>query len=71
MQDFDLVFILFKLRTVTNECDAFQGCLVESYRHNVIFCQKLDRFGGTAEVIQQSLVPELLHTEVVICSPEN
>lgn len=54
MQDFDLVFIIFKLRiTVRNECDAFQGCLAESYRRNVIFYQKLDRFGGIAKVIEE------------------
>lgn len=53
MQAFDLVFIFFKLRTVTNYCDAFQGHLVESYRSNVDSYQKLDRFEGMVKVIEE------------------
>lgn len=49
----DLVFIFGLRRTVTNECDAFQGRLVESYRSNVDFYQKLDRLEGMAKVIEE------------------
>ena len=55
MQAFDLVFIFSSLKylSATNECNAFQGHLVESYRSNVDFYQRLDIFEGMAKVIEE------------------